>query len=222
MASSNGRPTICKPSGQPVGRESARQRQHRQTQAVERSREPRESSHPADDLLHRPRGHRRQLGSRLGNGGRQDRIDLAEHLVHELARQARAQAPGLQIVVGGDVQADLQAGAHRRAQLVRPLAQHARVDDGALGARQHVAHVHDAGRIGQAQRHTRAPRDSQRARCRFHRRLHLGGHAVEVVVLRQRQSQSAQRPRRARRGPRAPGVGCWWRRADRGRRSART
>ena len=68
---------------------------------------------------------------------------------------------------------------------------------------------------------TRAPRDSSTPRRRFHRRPHLGGHAVEVVVLGQRHVAARSAAPRAPRRRRAPGVGCWWRRADRGRRSAR-
>ena len=75
-----------------------------------------------------------------------------------------------------------------------PLAQHARVDDRALGAGQHVAHVHDPGRIGQAQRHHARAARLQRTSRRLHRGLHLGRHAVEVVVLRQGQAQPAQWP----------------------------
>ena len=102
----------------------------------------------------------------------------------ERAGEPRAQPESLEIVVGRDAEAHLEARPYDRLDLLRALADEARVHRGALAPRDDVADVgHDLG-IGHAHlRDPRAQRLEESDRLP-HAACHLVVQPVEEVVLR--------------------------------------
>ena len=115
-------------------------------------REAGETAHPRGDGLAVAGRHLGESGRGRGRGRHDHEIGLLEDLADELAREPRAQAQGLEVVVRRDAHAHLEARAHRGLELVRPLAENARVDGGALRARNDATHVVDHLGIGQPER----------------------------------------------------------------------
>src|SRR5436309_2880246 len=151
---------------------------------VERPREPGESSHPRDELVDGARLHRLQSRRRLRDHGGDQHVDLGEHLGDELSREARPQAKRLQIVVGRDVESDLEPRPNRGLELVRPLTGQPRMQGRGLRARDDVADIDERPRIGDADRRDERAEAGEHTGGRPDRGVHLGVDAVEVVVLR--------------------------------------
>ena len=93
----------------------------------------------------------------------------------------------------GHVQADLEARAHRRPELVRPFAYELRVDRRGLGARDDVAHLDEGRRVGHAHRCDLGAEVLEHLRRGADARGHLGVQPLEVVVLGQADAQALDR-----------------------------
>ena len=213
-----GAPDDLKGQGETLAREPAGHGEGREPEPVEGAREPREAPLALGDLR---RATLRGVGKRrrgLGDDRRHEDVGLREHVADERSAETRAQPQGLEIVVRRDAKAQLEACPHDRLDLLRPLADEARVHRGALAPRDDVADVGQDLGIGHAQ--FRDPRAQRREESdRFPHRL-----PPSLRRSRGRSSSPAPpreappRPRRCAPCSRAPRDGWRCRRAGRGRR----